>query len=219
MSDFTPSPPDSAKGDDLHDRSGPMAFITCLIALLVPLWIHRVAVDGWVEACFNRAFGIDTSAVSEEIVEKRRVAWWGRTGRPLLAAFSKTMAAIHAVRAITIPHGWGIVGSMPAGFIFVYFIALAAVVPKMTSVKWAVIIHRTTAIALPVILQTTLYWFDAAVMRQAFRHLFFKKMLAVLLTNTLFSTSTTPSFSTFVARHTTKHSQRVAFCVVLSPGH
>ena len=97
-----------------------------------------------------------------------------------------------------------------------YFIALAAVVPKMTSVKWAVIIHRTTAIALPVILQTTLYWFDVAVMRQ---HLFFKKMLAVLLTNTLFSTSTTPSFSTFVARHTTKHSQRVAFCVVLSPGH
>ena len=91
----------------MHARS--QYFINCLVALIVPLWVHRVAVDGWVEACFNRAFGIDTTAVDEEIVEKRRVAWWGHTGRPLLTVFAWVLAAVHAVRVVR----WGIEESMP----------------------------------------------------------------------------------------------------------
>jgi len=167
---------------------------TLALMFLIPLWLNRAAVDGKVEAYFNRAFGIDTTAVSEEIVEKRRVAWWGHTGRPLLTVFAWVLAAVHAVRVVR----WGIEESMP-GIMVVFFLVLAAAAATFPSVKWAVIVHRSTVIVLPVILQAIFYWFNVVPMQEHG----FKKMLAgPVLANALFATSTTPSFSTFVARHT-----------------
>ena len=61
------------------------ALATTAIGIVVTvLFFKHAAIDAFLEARFNRLFGVDTGAVKPAVVAARRAAWWAGTQMSLL---------------------------------------------------------------------------------------------------------------------------------------
>ena len=182
-------------GDGLdHHMSAHRVILGLVVISLTALWLNRAAVDGAVEAVFDRLLGTDAAAAAlpPAVVHARRKAWWARARPELWTLVLPQIVYCLFVCLNFFMAGW-VAQSWHAGVIVFRLVVLVAGVQWMgDSSAWLPVLHRTMTMVIPTMRGLFGVWPTTS---ESFFRMF---LVSGTMWNTALATCTTNSFSEFV---------------------